>query len=116
MKSKHAVARAVVTGGGKLQNCQFGQQFLKMYKVWSLCVQMDVIFWRFFKCTFANKHSVSGDQINSSTSGTHSNAARDCLSAVVPQTAQFGFKQTQLDAAEERVPTEKGGKKCSVNC
>ncbi len=74
---------------------------------------MDVIFWRFFERTFANKHSDYGDQINLLTSGAHFNMARDCSSAVVLQTARFGFKETQLDAAEERVPTEKGGKMVS---
>ncbi len=33
--------------------------------------------------------------------------------AVMPQTAQFVFKQTQMDSAEELAPTEKGVKMVS---
>ncbi len=62
---------------------------------------MDMILWDFFECTFAKKHSVFGDQTSSSTSAVHSNAARDCSSAVVLQTAQFISKQMQTGAAEE---------------
>ncbi len=55
MKSEHAVGRAAVTRGGKLQNRQSQQQFLKMYIVWSLCVQMNMIFWGTFRTYFCEE-------------------------------------------------------------
>ncbi len=67
--------------------------------------------WDFFEHTFTKKHSVFGDQISSLTLATHFNAARDCLSVVVLQTARFTFKQTQMGLAEELLAaTEKGVK------
>ncbi len=64
----------------------------------------------FFEHTFAKKHLVFGDQISSLTSAMHFNVARDSLSAVVPQTARFVFKQKQMGLAEELLAvTEKMG-------
>ncbi len=87
MKSEHTVGGTIVTGGGELQNRQFWQQFLKMYKsLVTLRTNERDFLGDFFECTFANKRSVFSDQTSSSTSAAHSNAARDCLSAVVLQT------------------------------
>ncbi len=82
----------------------------KMYKsLVTLHTNGCDFFGGLFEHTFAKKHSVFGDQISSLTSAVHFNAARDCLSAVVPQTAQFVFKQTQTGLVEELpAATEKG--------
>ncbi len=69
---------------------------------------MDMIFWGLFERIFANKHSVFGNQTKSLTLAVHSNAARLCLSAVVPQTARFGYKQMQMGSAGGERRLKKG--------
>ncbi len=101
-KSERAVGGAIVTWGGELQNCQSRQQFLKMHKsLVTLCTNGHDFLGDFFERTFANKHSVFGDQTSSSLSAVHSDVAGVCLSAVMPQTGLSGSKQMQTDSVEE---------------
>ncbi len=110
-KSTCTVGGTIVTGGGELQNCQFQQQFLKMYKSLVTLHTNGCDFLGLFEHTFTKKHSVFGDQTSLSMSAAHFNMARNCLSAVVPQTARFASKQMQTGVAEKRAATEKGDKK-----
>ncbi len=99
-----------MTGCDELQNYQFRQQSLKMYKSLVTLHTNGRDFVGLFERTFANKQSVFGDQISSLPSAAHSNAVRLCSLAVVPQTARFAFKQMQMGVAEKRAATEKGDK------